>query len=79
MFNFQKLMLMSAAQAIASERFLAAMGPMIADEQKMNRVLEYIESIQVQPLYPQTVCLCMKRWINYVKRHALFIRHDSAY
>ena len=44
---------MSAAQAIASERFLAAMGPMIKDEQKMNRVLEYIESIKVQPLYPQ--------------------------
>ena len=43
-------MLMSAAQAIASERFLAAMGPMIADEQKMNEVLAYIESIKVQPL-----------------------------
>lgn len=43
-------MLMSAAQAIASERFLAAMGPMIADEQKMNEVLAYIESIKIQPL-----------------------------
>ncbi len=41
---------MSAAQAIASERFLAAMGPMIADEQKMNEVLAYIESIKIQPL-----------------------------
>ena len=37
---------MSAAQAIASERFLAAMGPMIADEQKMNRVLNYIVSLR---------------------------------
>ena len=41
---------MSAAQAIASERFLTAMGPMIADEQKMNEVLAYIESIKIQPL-----------------------------
>ena len=41
-------MLMSAAQAIASSRFLTAMGPMIEDEQKMNEVLEYIESIKAQ-------------------------------
>ena len=44
---------MSAAQAIASSRFLTAMGPMIEDEEKLNKVLEYIESIKVQPLYPQ--------------------------
>ncbi len=44
---------MSAAQAIASSRFLTAMGPMIEDEQKMNEVLEYIESIKAQQLYPQ--------------------------
>jgi len=43
-------MLMSVAQAIASSRFLTAMGPMINDEQKMNAVLEYIESIKIQPL-----------------------------
>lgn len=41
---------MSAAQAIASSRFLTAMGPMIEDEQKMNEVLEYIESIKIQPI-----------------------------
>ena len=41
---------MSAAQAIASSRFLNAMGPMIEDEQKMNAVLAYIESIKIQPL-----------------------------
>ena len=41
---------MSAAQAIASSRFLTAMGSMIEDEKKMNAVLEYIESIKVQPL-----------------------------
>jgi hypothetical protein len=46
-------MLMSAAQAIASSRFLTAMGPMIEDEQKMNEVLEYIESIKIQPLRKQ--------------------------
>lgn len=40
---------MSAAQAIASSRFLNAMGPMIEDEQKMNEVLAYIESIKIQP------------------------------
>ncbi len=39
-------MLMSAAQAIASSRFLNAMGPMIEDEQKMNRVLNYIVSLR---------------------------------
>jgi hypothetical protein len=43
-------MLMSAAQAIASSRFLNAMGPMIEDEQKMNEVLAYIESIKIQPI-----------------------------
>ena len=37
---------MSAAQAIASSRFLSAMGPMIEDEQKMNRVLNYIVSLR---------------------------------
>ena len=47
-------MLMSAAQAIASSRFLTAMGPMIEDEAKLNQVLEYIESIKVRPLLPQT-------------------------
>ncbi len=41
---------MSTAQAIASSRFLNAMGPMIEDEQKMNKVLEYIESIKIQPI-----------------------------
>lgn len=41
---------MSAAQAIASDRFLTAMGPMIEDEAKLNQVLKYIESIKVSPL-----------------------------
>ena len=41
---------MSASQVIASSRFLTAMGPMIEDEQKMNEVLAYIESIKIQPL-----------------------------
>ena len=41
---------MSTAQAIASNRFLTAMGSMIEDEQKMNEVLEYIERIKIQPL-----------------------------
>ena len=44
---------MSAAQAIASSRFLTAMGPMITDEQKMNAVMEYIESIKAFPSYKQ--------------------------
>ena len=44
--NHQKLMLMSVAQAIASSRFLSAMGPMIEDEKKMNRVLNYIVSLR---------------------------------
>ena len=39
-------MLMSTAQAIASSRFLTAMGPMIKDEQKMNTVLNYIISLR---------------------------------
>ena len=44
---------MSVIEAIASSRFLTAMGPMIKDEQKMNAVMEYIESIKVQPLRKQ--------------------------
>ena len=44
---------MSAVEAIASSRFLTAMGPMIKDEQKMNAVMEYIESIKIQPLRKQ--------------------------
>ena len=41
---------MSVIEAIASSRFLTAMGPIIKDEKKMNAVMEYIESIKVQPL-----------------------------
>ena len=44
---------MSAAQAIASSRFLTAMGPMVEDEARLNAVLEYIESIKESPLLPQ--------------------------
>lgn len=44
---------MSAAQAIASKRFITAMGPMIEDEKMMNDVLEYIEYIKLKPEYPQ--------------------------
>ena len=32
---------MSAAQAIASRRFLRAMGSMVEDEERLNEVLEY--------------------------------------
>ena len=49
---------MSAAQAIASNRFLKAMGPMIEDEQKMNEVLEYIESIKIRPLRHEAMRPC---------------------
>lgn len=41
---------MSAAQAIASKRFLRAMGSMVEDEQRLNEVLEYIESLKIRPL-----------------------------
>ena len=41
---------MSAAQAIASKRFLNAMGSMVEDEQRLNEVLAYIESIKIRPL-----------------------------
>ena len=44
---------MSAAQAIASNRFLTAMGPMIADEQKMNEIMAYIEYIKLRPVHQQ--------------------------
>ena len=44
-------MLMSAAQAIATDRFLKAMGSMIEDNDKMNEVLEYIESIKIRPIH----------------------------
>ena len=41
---------MSAAQAIASSRFLDAMGPMIEDEQKMNEVIRFIISLKESTL-----------------------------
>ena len=44
---------MSTAQAIASKRFLRAMGSMVEDEARLNAVLEYIESIKIQPLRKQ--------------------------
>ena len=44
---------MTAVQTQASKQFLAAKGPMIEDEQKMNAVLEYIESIKIQSLRKQ--------------------------
>jgi len=37
---------MSAAQAMASQQFLTAMGPMIYESQKMEKVLLYIHSMQ---------------------------------
>jgi len=37
---------MSAAQALASQQFLKAMGPMIYESQKMEKVLLYIHSMQ---------------------------------
>lgn len=37
---------MSAAQAMASERFITAMGPMIANEKKMERVIRFISLIR---------------------------------
>ena len=44
---------MSAAQAIASRRFLRAMGSMVEDEERLNEVLGYIESIKIRPLCEQ--------------------------
>ena len=37
---------MSAAQAMASQQFLDAMGPMIYEEQKMKQVILFINSMQ---------------------------------
>ena len=44
---------MSAAQAIASERFITAMGPMIFEEQKMEQVIRYINSLHPQATISQ--------------------------
>lgn len=44
---------MSAAQALASNRFIDAMGSMIEDEKMMSDVLGYIEYIKYKPAYPQ--------------------------
>ena len=41
---------MSAAQAIASSKFLTAMGPMIEDEDKMSSVLNYITSLRTNDI-----------------------------
>ena len=37
---------MSAAQALASSRFLTAMGSMVEDEAKMSNVIRYIISLR---------------------------------
>lgn len=39
---------MSVTQALASSRFLNAMGPMIKDEEKMANVLSYILSLRTE-------------------------------
>ena len=44
---------MSAAQTIASKRFINAMGSMVEDEKMLNEVLEYIEYIKLKPAYPE--------------------------
>lgn len=44
---------MSAAQALASQQFLEAMGTMIYDEQKLKQVFSYIASIQSQDTISQ--------------------------
>ena len=49
---------MSAEQAIASSRFLTAMGPMIKDEEKLKAVLEYIESIKTGHVNTQIMSPC---------------------
>lgn len=46
MLNAKNEEIMSAAQAMASQRFLDAMGPMIYEEQKMKQVLLFINSMQ---------------------------------
>lgn len=37
---------MSAAQIRASERFITAMGPMVANEEKMERVIRFISLLR---------------------------------
>lgn len=44
---------MSAAQALASERFITAMGPMIYEEQKMQQVIRFINSMHSQATISQ--------------------------
>lgn len=44
---------MSTMQAMASNRFLTAMGPMIEDATAMNRVLSYIEWMKQPVNTPQ--------------------------
>jgi len=39
---------MSALQAVASEQFINAMGPMVNDKQTMNQVLAYIALLRHQ-------------------------------
>jgi len=37
---------MSAAQALASKQFLEAMGPMVSNKQKMQRIIQFIYLLQ---------------------------------
>ncbi len=44
--NYQMTNKMSTPQAVASSRFLTAMGPMINDESKMAVVINYINAMR---------------------------------
>ena len=77
---------MSAAQAIATSRFLTAMGPMIEDEQKMNEVLEYIESIKIRPLCEQITMeelerngMPLHKAMNQLREKARAYYHDAVH
>ena len=77
---------MSAAQAIASRRFLRAMGSMVEDEERLNEVLEYIESIKIRPLCEQITMeelerngMPLHKAMNQLREKARAYYHDAVH
>jgi len=67
---------MSAAQAMASQQFLRAMGPMINDEQKVTRVMRLItymrETEDQLPMITETElenCMPLDEAMSQLRKH----------
>ncbi|MCQ2339585.1 MAG: hypothetical protein MJZ79_02230 [Paludibacteraceae bacterium] len=67
---------MSAAQALASQKFLNAMGPMVYDEQKVSHVVSLInymrENDNQWPIVSESElknCMLLDEAMNHLREH----------